>query len=135
MNLLHTQCVGTKLCIRSRLLCELTASQLVALATRSDTGSHSKQTMYVMGIYHDGQFYCQRKSEKTTDLPQVICKLYDIILYQVYRAMAGFELTTSVMIPTLSAQLVENQTTIRSRPRRPPFILSTNRQDMSVIID
>jgi hypothetical protein len=35
-----------------RLLRELTASQLVAIATRSDTGSHLYQhTMYIMGIY------------------------------------------------------------------------------------
>ena len=39
INLLHTQCGGTRLCIRSYLLRERTASQLVAIVTRSDTGS------------------------------------------------------------------------------------------------
>jgi hypothetical protein len=33
--------VGTRLCIRSCLLHELTASQLVAIVTHSDTGSHN----------------------------------------------------------------------------------------------
>ena len=42
INLLHTQCGGTRLCIRSCLLRELTASQLVANATRSDTVSHNR---------------------------------------------------------------------------------------------
>jgi hypothetical protein len=41
-NLLHTYCVGTTFCIRSCLLCEQTASQLVAIATRSDTGSYNR---------------------------------------------------------------------------------------------
>jgi hypothetical protein len=36
----YIECGGTRLCIRSCLLRELTASQLVAIATRSDTGSH-----------------------------------------------------------------------------------------------
>jgi len=35
-------CVGTRLYIRSCLLRELTVSQLVAIATRSDTGSHNR---------------------------------------------------------------------------------------------
>ena len=41
-NLLHTKCVGTRLCIRSCLLCELTTSLLVASMTHSDTGSHNR---------------------------------------------------------------------------------------------
>jgi hypothetical protein len=36
------QCGGTKLCIRSCLLRDLTASQIVAIATRSDTASHNR---------------------------------------------------------------------------------------------
>ena len=38
----QSQCVGTRLCNRSRLSCELTASQLVDSATRSHTGSHNR---------------------------------------------------------------------------------------------
>jgi hypothetical protein len=34
--------IGTILCIRSRLLRELTASLFIAMATRSDTGSHNR---------------------------------------------------------------------------------------------
>ena len=49
--------------------------------------------------------YCRRKpeySEKTTDLPQGIGKLYPIMLYQQCLSMplAGFELTTLVIICT-----------------------------------
>ena len=41
-KLIHTQCVGTRLYIRSCLLCELTALQLVSTVTRSDPGSHNR---------------------------------------------------------------------------------------------
>jgi hypothetical protein len=39
-KLITYKCVGTRLYIRSCLLREQTVSQLVAIATRSDTGSH-----------------------------------------------------------------------------------------------
>ena len=38
--------------------------------------------------------------EKTTDLPQVTGKPYDIMLYQVHVAWAELELKTSVVIDT-----------------------------------
>ena len=43
INNYNSTCVSnTRLCIRSCLLREQTASQLVAIATRSDTGSHNR---------------------------------------------------------------------------------------------
>jgi hypothetical protein len=55
----------------------------------------------ISAIFLGGPFYWWKKpeySEKTTDLPQVTDKLYQIMLYQV-----GFELTTLLSFTNLNS--------------------------------
>ena len=57
----------------------------------------------IFQLYHGSQFLLVKEAgvlEKTSDLPQVIDKLYHIMLYRVHLAWAGCELTKLVVMGT-----------------------------------
>jgi len=54
----------------------------------------------IFQLYCESVLLVEKKTEKTTDMPQVTDKLYHIMLYWVPLAWTGFELTTLVVIGT-----------------------------------
>ena len=78
----------------------------------------------IFQLFRDGQLYWWSKPKNTNDLSQVTDRLYQIIMHRVHTTMNGIRTHNFSGKKALVAQRVVNQTTIKSRSRRPPILYS-----------